>query len=155
MRVPRAVVASITMAALGGLGVAAHQPPPQDSIVVRDAWVRQTSVTRTVSSGYLQIDNRTSAPIALVKVVVDGVRNTQVHRVAEENGRTAMTPVARLVIPQHSSVTLEPGGTHLMLTDVVRPLRAESTIRMILTFDNRQTRAVRAVVRPLDATSAR
>lgn len=141
----------MTPATLFVLLFAALQPP--DPLVVRDAWVRQTSDTRTVSSGYVRIDNRTAAPVVLRRVVVDGARRAELHALVEENGRTVMKPMAALSIPARSSVTLAPGGTHVMITDVVRPFRIGAPVRMTFTFDNGQTRVVRAVVRPLDALS--
>ena len=66
-----------------------------------------------------------------------------------------MKPLARLPVPARGSVTLAPGGTHLMVTGVTRPFRTGAHVRMTLPFDNRQTRTVQAVVRPLDATAVR
>ena len=129
--------------------------PPPPSLEVRDAWVRATSAARTVSSAYFRIDNHTGAPVALLKVAVDGARNAELHAVVEVNGRTMMQPLERLSIPARGSVTLAPGGTHLMVTGVTRPFRAGSHVRLTLTFDGRRTRTVQAIVRPLDAMSAR
>lgn len=146
---------------IGLLLMAGHSPgtPAQgarpDLLVVRDAWVRETSATRTVSSGYLTIENRSDAPVGLVGIVVDGVRNAALHSVVDQQGRTAMRPIATLPVPARGSARLAPGGTHLMLSDVVQPLKAGSTVRMTLTFDNHQTRIVQAIVRPLDAESVR
>lgn len=128
---------------------------PQPSLQVHDAWVRQTSATRTVSSGYLRIENHTAAAVALIRVEVDGARNAEVHTVVEDNGRTIMKPLARLSVPAHGSVTLAPGGTHLMVTDVTRPFQVGSRVRLTLTFDNHQKRTVQAVIRPLDAVAVR
>ena len=127
----------------------------KDQIAVRDAWVRVSSAARTVSSGYLVVENRASTPLALVRVEVEGVGNAELHAVVEENGRTTMKAIARLPVPPRGSAALAPGGTHLMLTEITRPLRLGTTLRMTLTFDNRQTRTVRAIVRPLDAMSAK
>jgi len=128
---------------------------PQPSLEIHDAWVRQTSSVLTVSSGYFRIDNHTAAPIALIRVVVDGARNAELHTVVDDNGRTIMKPLARLSVPARGSVTLAPGATHLMVTDVTRPFRVGAHVRLTLTFDNYQTRTVQAIVRPLDAVSVK
>jgi copper(I)-binding protein len=127
----------------------------QPSLEVHDAWVRQTSATRTISSGYMRIENHSAAPVSLIRVAVDGARNAEVHAMVEDNGRTIMKPLARLPVPAHGSVTLAPGGTHLMVTDVTRPFQVGSHVRLTLTFDNHQIRTVQAIVRPLDAVSAK
>jgi copper(I)-binding protein len=136
-------------------GAPAQRSASPDLLVVRDAWVRETSAMRTVSSGYLTIENRSDTPVGLVGIVVDGVRNAALHSVVDQQGRTAMRPIATLPVPARGSARLTPGGTHVMLTDVLRPLQAGTTVRMTLTFDNHQTRTVQARVRPLDAESAR
>jgi copper(I)-binding protein len=136
---------------------ASAQPRPAASgaIVVRDCWVRESTAARTVSSGYLSIENKTGAAVSLVKVLVDGVRSAEIHTVVEEQGRTGMRPVPRMAIGAHGRVALAPGGTHVMLTDITRPLKRGTSVGMTLTFDNGQVRKVRAAVRPLDAMSAR
>ena len=96
-----------------------------------------------------------AAPIALIRVVVDGARNAELHTVVDDNGRTIMKPLARLSVPARGSVTLAPGATHLMVTDVTRPFRVGAHVRLTLTFDNHQTRTVQAIVRPLDAVSVK
>jgi copper(I)-binding protein len=150
-------LAALLLAAMAGSGQA---PPraravPSEMLVVRDAWVRQTSATRTVTSGYMIIENRAASPITLRRVAVDGVGRAELHTVVDQNGQASMRPLATLVIPARGSVTLAPGTTHLMLTDVTRPLRVGTTVRMTFTFDGNQTRTVDARVRPLDADGAR
>jgi copper(I)-binding protein len=125
------------------------------SVVVRDAWVRESTASRTVSAAYLQIDNRTSFPVKLVGVRVDGAGVTALHTVTRDPGQVAMRAITEILIPARSTVALAPGGTHVMLLDVKPPLVRGTTVKMTLTFDTGQTATVAAVVRPLSATSAR
>jgi periplasmic copper chaperone A len=66
-----------------------------------------------------------------------------------------MHPVARLTIPPHGAIDLAPGGRHIMLEDISRPLTIGETLEMQFTFEDGRTRTARAVVRPLDAMSIR
>ena len=142
-----------------GLPAAQHDPAARRGsdrgIVIGDAWVRESTATRTSSSGYLRIVNRTDRPVALVRVFVAGAAGAQLHAIVDQQGRTEMRPLSRLTIPANASVDLAPGGTHIMLTDIARPLAVGRTVEMRLTFDDGGTRTVRAVVRPLSAMSAR
>ena len=142
-------------AALPSGGAAQGQTAPAGSLVVRDAWIRESTASRTTSSGYFTIDNGTDTPVALVGVSLEGVRDAQMHAVVEREGQSGMRPLATLPIPARGSVSLAPGGAHVMLMEIVRPLRPGTSVEMTLTFDNKQTRRVRAVVRPLSAMSAR
>ena len=125
------------------------------NITVRDAWVRESSAIRTVSAGYLTIDNRAANDRALVEVAVEGAGRAELHTVLQD-GDAVMRRVESLTIPARwAAVELAPGGTHVMLFDVNPPLVAGKAATMTLTFDNNQQETVRAVVRPLAAMSVR
>jgi len=146
----------LLLAALAlGNASAQNRPAAPAGIVVRDAWIRQTSATRTISSGYATIENRTASPIALVKVTMEGAATAALHGMTDEGGRAVMRPVARVPIAPGQSAALAPGGTHVMLSDVSRPMKVGTTVEMSFVFDNGRTVRVRAVVRPLDAMAAR
>src|SRR5262249_21281338 len=125
------------------------------AVVFRDAWVRESTATRTSSAAYMRIENRTGKAVALVQVTVPGVKAARVHAAVDRQGRTAMEPLAKLTIPAGGSVDLAPGETHVMLTGIARPLVAGASIEMRLTFDDGHTRTVRAIVRPLSAMGVR
>jgi periplasmic copper chaperone A len=126
----------------------------QSGIMLRDGWVRESSAARTITSGYVTIENRAARDVALVGVAVEGARRAELHTVLE-NGDAVMRRVESVRIPAQSSVELAPGGTHIMLFDVNPPLAAGESAIMTLTFDSKQQATVDAVVRPLAAMSAR
>jgi copper(I)-binding protein len=125
------------------------------TVVIHDAWVRESTATRTSSAAYMRIENRTSRAVALVQVTVPGVRTAQVHVSVDRQGQAAMEPIATLTIAAGGSIDLAPGGMHVMLTGIARPLVTGTSIDMRLTFDDGHTRTVRAIVRPLSATGPR
>ena len=127
---------------------------PAENITVHDAWVRESTAIRTVSAGYLRIDNHAPSDLALVGVAVEGAGRAELHTVLQD-GDAVMRRVDSLTIPARSAVELAPGGTHVMLFDVNPPLVAGEAATMTLTFDNNQQESVRAVVRPLAAMSVR
>jgi periplasmic copper chaperone A len=127
----------------------------QSDLSVHDAWIRETSESRTVSTAYLTIDNRGSEALTLIGVTVEGAGRAELHTVANSGGNAQMQRVESLKVPAGSSVSLEPGGTHLMVFDVNPPLLIGNPVTVTLTFDNKRQEQVRAVVRPLAAMSAR
>jgi periplasmic copper chaperone A len=123
-------------------------------IAVRDAWVRESTASRTITSGYLTIENPTAQDVELVGVAVEGAGRAEMHAVVQD-GDAVMRRVESLTIPARSTVELAPGGTHVMLFDVNPPLVSGREAMVTLTFDNNRQETVRAVVRPLAAMSAR
>lgn len=128
--------------------------PPPARIHVRDGWVRESTAARTITSGYVTIENRAPRDVALVGVAVEGAGRAELHAVVV-NGDAVMRRVESVMIPARSSVQLEPGGTHIMLFDVNPPLAAGESATMTLTFDTKEQATVDAAVRPLAAMSAR
>ena len=123
-------------------------------IAVRDAWVRETTENRAITSGYLTIDNRGAEDRTLVGVAVEGSSRAELHTI-EQGADAVMRRVESLTIPAGSSVVLEPGGTHAMIFDVNPPLVVGNPATITLTFENNRQEKVRAVVRPLAAMSVR
>ena len=147
---------AVPLATMGAAAaMRAGELPSADALVVRDAWVRESTATRTASAGYLTIENPTDREVTLVSVTVQGARHAELHTVVQAGGQGGMRGVDGIPIPARSSVALAPGGTHIMLSDIDPPYRRGSTVRVTLTFDHQHTQTARAVVRPLGAMSAR
>ena len=62
-------------------------------------------------------------------------------------GMMSMSPVEEIPVPAGETVSLEPGGYHIMLLDLVAPLETGSTIELTLTFENAGEMVVEAEVR--------
>lgn len=62
-------------------------------------------------------------------------------------GTMSMREVDEIMIPAKSTVKLEPGGYHIMLLDLVEPLKTGSTVKVTLEFESGKTQTVKAVVK--------
>jgi periplasmic copper chaperone A len=159
-RASRTLAIGLSTAALGWVslnGRAAAQTSAASStdIVVRDAWVRESTGNRTSSAGYVTIENRGARDVTLTGVAVDGAQRIELHTVMHGNGQGTMKSVGQVRIPAHGSVELAPGGLHAMIFEIAAPFERGKSVTMTLRFDDKQTRTVQAVVRPLSAMSAR
>ena len=63
------------------------------------------------------------------------------------SGEMSMRPIASLDLPAGQAVQLKPGGYHIMLIDLVAPLKAGTTIQVTLTFEKAPQQVVTATVR--------
>lgn len=103
-------------------------------LVVRDAWIRAMPPTAKNSAAYLVIENRGMADDALVGATVDGAEITELHEMVHEGHAMAMRQRSEISVPAGGVVELKPGGLHLMLIGLQRPLAVGETRKVLLRF---------------------
>lgn len=139
------------------LALAACEPTPDPSmpkdtngeLTVEDVWARPADTTGAArSAAYFTLRNGLAEPVRLVSAGADVARVTEVHRSFEEDGIMRMRPVADGVeVGAGETVAFEPGGYHIMLIDLQRPLAEGDRFPLTLTFDGADERTVEAEVR--------
>jgi copper(I)-binding protein len=105
-------------------------PPP---ISVSGGWTRP-ALTGMTAAGYLVIVNRGPRPDRLVAASSPVAASVSLHESRMVGSVMTMRPVGSLTIPPRGRVTLGPGGLHLMLEGLRRPLRAGERIPLNLQF---------------------
>jgi copper(I)-binding protein len=100
-------------------------------LAIYDA-VATASVATDASSLYFTIGNAAAVPDTLFGVTTAAGTASLHTVVTDSSGMTQMHPLAALVIPAGTLVQLAPGGYHVMLTDLRKPLEAGDTIRVAL-----------------------
>ncbi len=105
-------------------------------IVIEMPWARATPKGAEVGGGYVTIQNKGAAPDRLTGGKAD-FANVEVHQMKSVNGVMEMRQVAGgLTIPAHGSVTLSPGGYHLMFTHLTHPLTKGESVKATLDFEH-------------------
>ncbi|MGD8630773.1 MAG: copper chaperone PCu(A)C [Gammaproteobacteria bacterium] len=99
---------------------------------ITDGWVREAPPTSRVLAAYMQIINLTDSELTVTGITSPDFEAAELHRTVVENGMARMLPVPELTIPAGGSITLAPGGLHLMLFDPVRPLQQGDTVTLVL-----------------------
>ncbi len=106
------------------------------SLDVAEAWAR--SALGPNGAVYLTIEGG-DADTALsgVSVSSDVAASAQLHQtVMRDDGTMAMTRLPNVEIPAGSTVMMVPGGVHVMLMELAKPLELGDTLDMTLTFDS-------------------
>jgi copper(I)-binding protein len=117
----------ITLIAL--LGLTSPCWLPADALlVVRNPWIREAPPTATVLAAYMIIENQGDRSAEITTITSPDFGHTELHQTLIEDGIARMEPVEKLAIPALGSVSLEPGGMHLMLFDPRRALHAGDTV---------------------------
>lgn len=120
-----------------GLAMAAPQlvtSKPMAGFHLIDAWMNPTATGQTVGAGYLTIVNRTDRADALVDASSLAASVVQMHTISLSNGVSRMRQVSRLNLPASGTLTLAPGGSHLMFLGLKKPLIPGQKILVKLRF---------------------
>ena len=105
-------------------------------IVIENPWARATPTVAEVGSGYLMIQNKGAAPDRLTGGTADFAA-VEVHQMTSANGVSQMRELKDgLTIPAHGSVTLAPGGYHLMFTHLTHPLTKGESVKATFNFEH-------------------
>jgi copper(I)-binding protein len=105
-----------------------------DGIQIENAWSRAAMQGRT-GVVYLTIVDHGAAD-RLTGVSSPVADKAELHESFSEGGVSKMRPVASLALDQGKQVVLGPGGYHIMLTDLKRPLNQGDAFPVTLTFAN-------------------
>lgn len=119
-------------ALLAGLVLAI--PALADSAIrVTNAWARATLPGQKVAGAYLEITSPMDGRLTGVSSPAAG--SAEVHSMKMDNGVMKMRPVESLDLPAGKMVKLEPGGLHVMLFDLKKPLRAGQKVPLVLAVE--------------------
>jgi len=123
--------------------------PAADAIRVIDPWARATVPGQKVGGVYMEIVSPRDA--RLVGVFSPAAGAAEVHSMTMDGGTMRMRAVEALDLPAGTPVKLAPGGYHVMLFDLRKPLVAGETVPLTLVIEETGKRAhkitVSAIVR--------
>ena len=117
--------------------VVAHDDHSHDgALEVHDAWVRPTNGRKTSAGAYFMLHNTGEDAVAIIGATSNVSTITDLHETKEVDGVMRMRPAGDLVIAPGAHLAFEPGGLHVMLIDLERPLAAGETITVTLDLLN-------------------
>jgi hypothetical protein len=136
----------LALAVLGVLSL-----PAAASVTATDAWVRGTVPAQKSTGAFVTLTSTEDARV--VAVTTPAARSAQIHQSLMDGGRASMRHVESLTLPAGRSVELRPGGYHVMLEDLARPLAEGDRVPLTFTIEDKGGKRSRvevdAAVRPL------
>jgi copper(I)-binding protein len=138
----------VSVLVVGAAAAKTPSDPKTGGIVLEQAWVRPAPAGVGASVAYGVIRNTGRKPDALVSVATPAARTAGVHVSVSHAGVMSMEPIASLPLPPGAAVALKPGGLHVMLEGVTRPLKAGETVALTFRFKTAAPLTVRVPVRP-------
>ena len=151
-------LASVFIAGLLGALIASAQARDYKvgAIDVVDPWSRATPKGTSVAAGYMKITNTGTVPDRLVAGSSDVAPTFEVHEMTMQDGIAKMRPViGGFEIKPGQTVELKPGGTHVMLVDLKKPLNKDDHFKATLVFEKAGMAEVEFDVLPIGATPSR
>ena len=143
------LIAAALMLPLAALGARAAEDGPR----VEHAWARATPGAAKVGAAYFAVETPTADRLVGVASPVAG--RAEIHSHAEEGGVMKMGAVEGGVeLPAGQRVELKPGGLHVMLFDLKRPLKEGDSFPLTLAFEKAGTRDVTVQVGKVGAMGA-
>ena len=107
----------------------------QDSIEIKNQWVRASNDGQDVSAAYMTIVSNEDT--SLIKIDSDVADVIEIHSMSMENGVMKMRMLDTLDLIAGKPTELSPGGFHLMLFDLKKPLAAGKEAHFTLHFKNK------------------
>ncbi|KDN83169.1 copper chaperone PCu(A)C [Kitasatospora cheerisanensis] len=121
-------------------------PAAAAPVTVADPWVKASDSGMTGVFGTLV--NTTGAPLTVVSGTSTVSAKTELHEVADVDGKPAMRPKAGgFVVPAKAGHELKPGADHIMLMGLNRPVKPGDEVAVTLTLDDGRTVGFSAVAK--------
>ncbi|MGE0355879.1 MAG: copper chaperone PCu(A)C [Burkholderiales bacterium] len=118
-------------------------------VTVTEAWVRGTVPAQSATGAFMKL--KSSQDLTLVNAASPAARIVEVHKMVMSGNVMAMRAVDDVALPAGQTVEFKPGGYHVMLMDLVKPLGKGDKVPITLTFvdkdGKRSTKEIRAEVR--------
>ena len=104
-------------------------------IQIADAWARETVAGQSGTAGYVTIANRGTGDDRLIGISARAPVTAMLHETSTSGGVSSMRTLANgVAIPAGGSVSLKPGGAHIMISGLTTPLRQGDTLKLTLRF---------------------
>jgi copper(I)-binding protein len=107
-----------------------------DEVAIEGAYVRAVPPGQPNSAAFMKVSNKGSAEHALVAGSTPAAAVVELHTHTMEGGMMRMRQVEKIDLPAGETVSLEPGGLHVMLIGLKQKLVPEETIPLTLRFED-------------------
>ena len=104
----------------------------QAQVTVTEAWVRGTVPGQKATGVYMKL--KSSEDVSLVNAASPSAQIVEIHEMVMRDNIMAMRSIDDVPLPAGKTVELKPGGHHVMLIDLVKPLAKGDKVPVTLTF---------------------
>lgn len=114
----------------------ASKPLVAGQIVVSAAHARAVAPGQPNSAVFMQLQNNDTQAHVLISASSDVATAVELHNHVNEDGVMKMRQVEKIDLPTGKIVALQPGGLHIMLIGLKKPLKLGEVIELSLSFED-------------------
>ncbi len=114
-------------------------------VVVEQPWVRGTVAAQKAPGAFMTL--KSDKPVSLISAASPAAKVVEIHEMKMENNVMKMQAVPKLDIVPGKSTELKPGGYHVMLIDLVKPLSKGDSVPITLEFKGEDGKVVKQDVK--------
>jgi copper(I)-binding protein len=129
------------------LSVSAAAAAHAGDIAVTDPFARASAGPAKVGAAFMTLKNSGAADDALVAAESPVAARAELHTHIKDGDVMRMRQVPSIDVPARGSVSLQPGGLHIMLIDLKEPLKQGESFPLKLTFAKAGTLTVQVPVK--------
>lgn len=133
--------AAQTVQVLDGKTASAEISKINDSITVDSGWVRASMPGAGNSVAFLTVKNNSSQEQTIVGVQCQVAKFCELHQHTHSDGQMRMEKVEQLQVPANSTLALSSGGYHIMLLELLEPLKPGAEVKLVLLLADQSTYA--------------
>jgi copper(I)-binding protein len=133
-----------TLIAAAAMFLLAFAAQAEDGLKIEQPWARATPGGAKNGAAYVTLESASAD--ALIAASSPVAEKVQLHTNTMEGGVMKMGPVEAVTLDPGKKVELKPGGEHIMLMGLKRPLKDGETFPLTLTFRNAGKREVQVKV---------
>lgn len=121
-------------------------------VSVQDAWIRATVPQQKVTGAFMEITSTADAHIIAIKSPI--ADRAEIHEMKMDNGVMTMRAVPNLPLGAGKSVSLAPGGYHIMLFGLHQQVKAGDSVPLTLLIEDGQKQRTAVEVKAIAKSAA-
>jgi periplasmic copper chaperone A len=147
---PAALAAAFALACSLSFSATAQAAGPQ-AITAQNAWVRWLP-NNLPSAAYVTLVNAGDKPVDLIDISSSDYGSAMLHQTVSNGSTQKMVMVDKLTVPARGTVSIAPGGYHVMLEDAKHKIAPGDTVHLQLKFSDGETLDTPFAVKPPSQT---
>lgn len=115
-------------------------------IELKKAVIRLPPPGSTTTAMFIDISNKGTKDRTLIKARGAVSDDFELHEMAMAGGKMSMRNTDKILLQKGSVTSLKPGGLHIMIFNLKRPLKEKEAVDITLEFDGQEKIQTKAIV---------